>query len=230
MRVGLVVAFLLTADACRSPSPTRSAARDGQESAAAGQGGGPPGGPRGIERETKLDPPSRSPGDGSSILVAHEDGSYTIAGVRAELERLLAGGDAAHEIAVRGWVYRMDEAPACAPASTCSRVVWITDDPGEPKAGAEMMLVVDSFPIAKRDIKRWRDQPKVQLEVGKQYTFKVTVARRTDSGITAEDGLLRFMAYRPVQQDEAWIHPPGAPWHPLEIERAAMQDAMKNKP
>ena len=84
------------------------------------------------------------------------------------------------------------------------------------------MVVNHRFAIPEWDAERWKDEPEVVIEDGKQYTFRGRFRRFSDTGFASDRGLLEFIAY--AQPDpkggERWVYPRNAPWHPVELERA----------
>jgi hypothetical protein len=159
------------------------------------------------------EPPAEPPADG--VPEGWEDGSFSIKGIRVRIDHFVKQGEAGHPYVLTGWVQRAGDKP--------EPHVWITDLESGAGLGGEMMVTGYTFAIPKKDAKRWKDQPKVVLEAGKKYTFIGWIRRKSDGGLAANDGLLVLERYRPAEQHDGAIYPPGAPWHPLEIMRAEME-------
>ena len=145
----------------------------------------------------------------------YEDGAYSIHGLREQIDERVAEGQRGEEVMVRAWVQAVYEPPECPHSRTCAPPkqphVWVTDDRDD-KGKARAMLVVNyKFQIPEADEPKWSGDPEVELEKGKQYTFKGKFKRFSDTGFAHDKGLLEFVAY--LQRGE-WVVPPGAPWHP----------------
>lgn len=158
----------------------------------------------------------------------YDDGAYSIAGLRQDLEARVAEGEAGQEIVLRAWVSDIYVPPECPRDTACPPPkqphVWLAD--GEHERGRRWaLLMVDyQFSIPEWDAKTWKGQPQVVMEVGKRYTIKGRFTRFNDTGFSADHGLLAFVAYRPLdletgQEGPQWVYPPGAPWHPLTIQQ-----------
>ncbi len=157
---------------------------------------------------------------GPRVPERHDDGAFSIHGLRANLDANVADGDAGKEVIVRAWVQEIYVAPECPRGEVCpppkQPYVWVTDSKDERGKKRAMLVANYAFTIPEWDAKRWKDQPLVVLEVGKQYEFKGRFKRFSDTGFAHDRGLLEFIAYK---QHGVWIYPPGAPWHPVEIQR-----------
>lgn len=158
----------------------------------------------------------------------YDDGAYSVAGLREDPDERLREGEAGQEVVIRAYVSRVYVPPACFPGDTCPPPkqphVWLTDHADDRGLRHAMLLVNYRFAIPEWDAKQWRDQPDVVLEEGKQYTFKGRFKQFSDTGFAHSEGLLEFVAYRPRQPETGaeqpqWVYPPGAPWHPVEIQR-----------
>jgi hypothetical protein len=158
----------------------------------------------------------------------YPDGAWSIAGIREDLDRHVADGDAGKEITVKGWVSEIYVPPACPAGDTCPPAkqphLWITDDAADKGKRRAMMVVNYRFTIPEWDKARWKRAPEVGLEVGKQYTIKGKVRTFSDTGFASAEGLLEFVAYHPLDPATGaeladWVYPPGAYWHPDEVAR-----------
>lgn len=163
-----------------------------------------------------------------------EDGSYSIYGLRAEVDENVKAGEEGAEIMVKGYVQEIYVAPECPEGEVCAPPkqphVWITDAPEEKGKKRAMMVVNYRFAIPEWDAKRWKKEPEVVLEVGKRYTFKGKFKRFSDTGFAFDRGLLEFVAYKPLDPETGselaeWVYPPGAPWHPVEAARVEESNA-----
>lgn len=172
-------------------------------------------------------PPSPNFDEGKAP-VQWEDGTYSIYGLRKDIDKHVAMGDVGEDVEVKGYVQDIYIPPECPEGETCPNPkqphLWITDKPDEKGHKRSMMVVNYRFSIPEWDVKRWRRQPDVVLEKGQRYTFKGKFRRFSTSGFASDRGLLEFTAYRPHDPDtgtelDEWVYPPGAPWHPLELER-----------
>jgi hypothetical protein len=164
--------------------------------------------------------------DEGKVAEKHEDGAWSVYGLRKALDENVKQGEAGTEIEIKGFVQDIYEPPVCPEGEQCppgkQPHVWITDKAEDKGKKRAMMVVSYAFTIPEYDVKRWKDVPSVMLEKGKQYTFKGKFKRFSDSGFADARGLLDFVAYKAVDPKtgtEGWVAPPGAPWHPLEILR-----------
>lgn len=153
----------------------------------------------------------------------YDDGAWTIAGIRDELDEQVRKGDAGEEITLRGWVSQIYMPPSCPEGQVCPPAkqphLWLTDFEGERGLRRALLVVNYAFTIPEWEASLWKDAPQVVLEVGRQYTLRGKVRRFSDSGFAHSDGLLEFVAYRPSEADKEWVYPPGASWHPIIIAR-----------
>lgn len=174
-----------------------------------------------------------SPGfEHADVPDRYDDGAYSIRGLRQELDARLAEGEAGQEIVVRAFVSRIYVPPECPQGSPCPPAkqphLWVTDADDDHGTRRALMVVSYSFPIPEWEAKDWKKQPHVAMDVGKRYTIRGRFKRFSDTGFAHDQGLLEFIAYRPhdpetgQEQPDTWVHPPGAPWHPLVI---AQQEA-----
>ena len=179
----------------------------------------------------KVELPSPPDFDEGKVAEKHEDGAWSVYGLRKELDANVKQGEADVEIEVRGFVQDIYEPPVCPEGEQCppgkQPHVWITDKDGDKGKKRAMMVVNYAFTIADFDKKRWKDVAPVMLEKGKQYTFKGKFKRFSDTGFADARGLLDFVAYKAKDATGAdtWVAPPGAPWHPLEL--AQQEEAQK---
>jgi hypothetical protein len=156
-----------------------------------------------------------------------EDAAYSIWGLRRDVDKHVKEGESGTEITVKGWVQEVYVAPEC-PEGGCPLPkqphIWITDHQDSKGKKRAMMVVNYRFVIPEWDAKRWKDQPDVVFTEGKRYTIKGKFKQFSDTGFAFDRGLLEFIAYKPIdpetgQELPTWVYPPGAAWHPLEIER-----------
>jgi len=163
-----------------------------------------------------------------------EDGSYSIYGLRKDLDDNVKAGEQGTEVMVKGYIQEIYVAPECPEGEVCAPPkqphVWITDGPEEKGKKRAMMVVNYRFSIPEWDAKRWKKEPDVLLEQGKRYTFKGKFKRFSDTGFAFDRGLLEFVAYRPLDPETGaelgdWVYPPGAPWHPVEVARMEESNA-----
>jgi len=164
----------------------------------------------------------------------YPDGVWSIAGLRRDLDAQVKAGDAGTEIEVRGWVLEIYVPPECPEGEVCPPPkqphLFIVDAEADKGKRNAMMVVNYAFTIPEWDARRWKGQPDVVVEVGKQYTFKGKLRQFSDTGFAHDRGLLEFVAYRPHDPDTGleladWVYPPGAPWHPMEIARQEEENA-----
>lgn len=179
-------------------------------------------------------PPSPNFDEGVTVE-KFDDGSYSIYGLRKELDENVKQGEAGAEVQMKGYVMDIYVPPECPEGELCppgkQPHVWVTDKPEEKGKKRAMMVVNYAFQIPEWDAARWKDQPVVVLEKGKQYTFKGKFKRFSDTGFSHDRGLLEFVAYHPhdpetgAEQTGIWVYPPGAAWHPMEIQRQEEENA-----
>jgi hypothetical protein len=162
-----------------------------------------------------------------------EDASWSIWGLRRDIDKHVAEGDTGTEITVKGWVQEIYVPPPC-PEGGCPPPkkphVWITDQEGVEGKKRAMMVVDYSFVIPEWQAKDWKDQPNVLLEKGKRYTFKGLFKQFSDTGFASDHGLVEFKWYKPLDpatgaESPEWVAPPGAAWHPLTIQQTEEQNA-----
>ena len=163
-----------------------------------------------------------------------DDGSWSIYGLRAKLDQNVKEGEAGKELLVKAYVQDIYIAPECPEGEVCPPPkqphVWVTDKPEEKGKKRAMMVVNYRFQIPEWDAARWKDQPTVVLEKGKQYTFKGKFKQFSDTGFAFDRGLLEFVAYKPHDPEtgaelNTWVYPPYAPWHPIEVQRVEEENA-----
>ena len=162
-----------------------------------------------------------------------EDGSFSIWGLRRDIDAHVAEGEAATEIQVKGWIQEIYIPPECPEGEACPPPkqphVWIVDHEGVEGKKRAMMVVNYRFTIPEWEAPDWKDVPDVVLEKGKRYTFKGVFKQFSDTGFAFDRGLLEFKAYKPLDPETGaegeWTAPPGAAWHPLTIQRQDEQNA-----
>jgi hypothetical protein len=155
-----------------------------------------------------------------------EDGAYSIFGLRQNIDENLAQGNAGTIINLKGWVMEVYVPPVCPEGEFCppgkQPHVWITDHQNQQGKKRAMMVVNYRFQIPEWDAERWKGQPDVVLEVGKQYSFRGKFVRFSSTGFAHDQGLLEFDSYQAPNVETGqleWVYPLGAAWHPVEIAR-----------
>lgn len=157
-----------------------------------------------------------------------DDGSWSIWGLRRDIDKHVAEGEAATEITVKGWIQEIYIPPECPEGEQCPMPkqphVWIVDHEGVEGKKRAMMVVNYRFTIPEWEAADWKDVPDVILEKGKRYTFKGIFKQFSDTGFASDRGLIEFKAYKPLDPETGaesaeWVYPPGAAWHPLTIQR-----------
>jgi len=182
----------------------------------------------------KVELPPSPDFDEGKVDLTYPDGSVSIYGLRTEIDENVKKGDAGTEVMVKGYVQEIYVAPECPEGEICPPPkqphVWITDKPDQLGKKRAMMVVNYRFSIPEWDAKRWKEQPDVIFEKGKQYSFKGKFKRFSDTGFAFDRGLLEFVAYKAHDPEtgaelDTWVYPPGAPWHPLEVQRQDEENA-----
>lgn len=157
-----------------------------------------------------------------------EDGSYSIFGLRKDLDENVKKGEDGEIVQVKGWVQDIYLPPECPEGEVCpppkQSHLWITDYEDQKGKKRAMMVVNYRFKINEYEAPLWKDQPEVVLEKGKRYTFQGKFKRFSDTGFAYDRGLMEFVAYKPHDPETGeelpgWVHPPGAPWHPVAIQQ-----------
>lgn len=169
--------------------------------------------------------PSSADFERADVPLRYDDGAYSIAGLREELDAHVAEGEAGQEILVRAFISRIYVPPECtkAPCPPPKQPhLWVTDAEDDRGIRRALMVVSYGFSIPEWQAKTWKKEPHIVMEVGKQYTIKGRFKRFSDTGFADDRGLLEFIAYRPLdpetgREQPQWVHPPGAPWHPRAI-------------
>jgi hypothetical protein len=167
----------------------------------------------------KLPPPPAFPR--ADAPEQYPDGSYSIRGLRSQIDSRVEEGEAGTEIVVTAWVQEIYVAPPCPKDDVCPPPrqphLWVADSRDEQGKKRAMLVANWAFIIPEFEAKRWKGQPKVVLEKGKRYRIKGKFKRFSDSGFAHSAGLLEFVAYERVDArgKKTWVYPPGAPWHPL---------------
>lgn len=159
-----------------------------------------------------------------------EDGSYSIYGLRSNIDDRVKEGDAGTEVMVKGYVQEVYVPPECPEGEMCppgkQAHFWITDKANQGGKKRAMMVVNYKFNIPDHEKRKWRKQPEVRIEPGKRYTIKGKFKRFSDTGFAHNNGLLEFVSYKPLdgagQELADWVYPPGADWHPINV--AAMEE------
>jgi hypothetical protein len=178
-------------------------------------------------------PPSPDFDEGKAP-VTHEDGSFSVYGLRKDIDQNVADGDAGKEVMVKGWIQEIYVAPECPEGEVCPPPkqphVWITDAQGQEGKKRAMMVVNYRFVIPEFELPMWKGQPEVVLEKGKQYTFKGKFKRFSDTGFAFDSGLLEFVAYKPHDPETGaelneWVFPPGSSWHSVAVQKQEADNA-----
>lgn len=155
----------------------------------------------------------------------HPAGEWSIAGLREDIDRNVSAGDKGEEITLRATVQEIYAPPSCPTGDVCPPPkqphIWVTDDPADKGKRRAMLVVNYRFQIPSWDAVFWKGEPEVELVVGEEYIFKGTFKRFSDTGFASDLGLLEFVAVHTTSAAgvETWVYPPGAAWHPKEIER-----------
>ena len=175
------------------------------------------------------------------------DGAVSIFGLRKDMDDRLKEGEAGQKVVVKGWVQEIYVPPTCEEDQLCppgkQPHFWITDNQDEKGKKRAMMVVNYDFPIPEWDeatLEMWEAQPRVVVEVGKQYTIKGEFKRFSDTGFAHDNGLLEFNSYKAPNPDPEssgemiWIYPPNCDWHPqaiaaAEAANAEMQERMQKE-
>ena len=157
-------------------------------------------------------PPSPALPD-STVTRRLADGSWTVAGLRAELDARVKEGDAGIQVDVTATVARVYTPPVCPPEILCPPAelphVWVLDDLRDDDMLQRMMVVGYRVDIPEREAERWEGVPEIVLEQGKTYTFRGVFRQFSDTGFSEALGLLEFRA---VRSAGGWVMPRGAPW------------------
>lgn len=162
-----------------------------------------------------------------------EDGSYSIYGLRSKIDDRVKEGDAGTDITVKGYVQEVYVPPECPEGEMCppgkQPHFWITDKPDQGGKKRAMMVVNYQFNIPDHERRKWRRDPRVNIELNKRYTIKGKFKRFSATGFAHNNGLLEFVSYKPLdaagQEQPDWVYPPGAEWHPKNV--AAMEEQNK---
>ena len=187
-----------------------------------------------VAPKIKVELPPPPDFDEGKVEEQYADGSFSIYGLRQDIDGNTKKGDAGTEVLVKGYVQEIYVPPECPEGEICPPPkqphVWITDKPDQLGKKRAMMVVNYRFSIPEWDAKRWKDQPDVIMEKGQQYTFKGKFKRFSDTGFAFDSGLLEFVAYKPHDPEtgaelDSWVYPPNAPWHPLEVQRMDEENA-----
>lgn len=168
------------------------------------------------------------------------DQSYSIYGLRKDIDDRLKEGESGKEVIVKGWVQEIYVPPECPEGQLCAPGkqphFWITDQQDGQGKKRAMMVVNYYFPIPEWDkdtLAMWKDIPLVVVEVGKQYTIKGKFKRFSDTGFAHDNGLLEFVSYKVPNPDPkapnpgelVWIAPPNSDWHPKTVQMQEEQNA-----
>lgn len=176
----------------------------------------------------ELPPPPIDRLEGPKVPAKYDDGGYSIAGLRADLDTHIDLGEAGTTIEVRAFVQEII-VPTCVGSDGCGQPhFWVTDAPDV--VGRRLALLVGpyEFDLSDEEARYFASEPKIFVEVGKQYLFKGNFVRMSDTGFSSPRGVLQFHA---VQTEAGeWVYPPGSPWHPkTEILRAQQKAELMDK-
>lgn len=162
-----------------------------------------------------------------------DDGSFSIFGLRADIDEQVKAGDNGTEVEISGYVQDIYVPPVCEEDDPFCDLgkqphFWITDKADTAGKKRAMMVVNYRFKIQDYEADMWKDVPDVVIEKGKQYKFKGKFKRFSDTGFAHNNGLLEFSAVWQKNEEtgeEGWVYPPGAPWHPIAV--AAMEEQQR---
>jgi hypothetical protein len=172
------------------------------------------------------------------VPLTYDDGAFSVRGLREDFDAQIANYDAQinapgwrpdlepipdKEILVRAWVVSVYTPPPGCGIDCPQAHVRVADGPTVEDRGLQLLVGAIAFGMTEDEEKIWADEPKVVLEVGKQYLFKGIFKRMTSMGFEDPRGVLEFIGYRDGAGE--WILPPAAPWHPKTIEMWAAEDA-----
>lgn len=184
--------------------------------------------------------------DEGKVAEKWDDGTWSVYGLRKELDENIKTGEAGNTVDVKGYVLEIYEPTPCPENERCimgkQPHIWIVDKADQQGRKRAMMVVGYRFSIKEADAKTWEKEPEVTFEKGKQYTFRGEFKRTSSTGFSHSQGLLEFKYYRainPATGAEDWIAPKNSAWHPLTLKmeeernRKMMEnmakDAKKNK-
>ncbi len=171
----------------------------------------------------------------SEVPDRYEDGAWSIRGLRNEFDERVKEGEAGTEVEVLAWLQEVYVAPTCPAQGSCPPAkqphLWVTDEPDERGKRHALLVANYYFSIPEFDAKRWKGQPEVVMETGKRYRMRGRFKRFSDTGFAHDRGLFEFIAVEVIDErgKKSWVYPPGAPWHPIEVERQRQADAQRNR-
>lgn len=147
----------------------------------------------------------------------YDDGSWSIRGLREDLDAQVKRGDAGEMVDLWVYVQEVYAPPNCEVGRPCpvakTAHMWVTDHPGElGKAGA-LMVAEQDFAIPKEEM--WEGARPLEFVVGQRVHVRGVFLQLSSTGFAHDRGLLEF---RYLEVDGEWQPPPAAPWHPLVIE------------
>lgn len=193
----------------------------------------------------KFELPAPPDFDEGKVAEKWEDNTWSIYGLRKNLDENVKSGEAGNTVEVKGYVLEIYEPTPCPEGERCvmgkQPHIWITDKADQQGRKRAMMVVGYRFPIKDYEAKTWEKEPEVTFEKGKQYTFRGEFKRNSSTGFSHSQGLLEFKFYRALNAAgvEDWVAPKNSAWHPLtlalqeEQTRKTMEkmakDAKKNK-
>ena len=162
-----------------------------------------------------------------------DDGSYSIFGLRNEIDERVKEGDAGTEVEVTGFVQEIYVPPECDPEDPFCDLgkqphFWVVDKADQQGKKRAMMVVNYRFKIPEFEADMWKDEVQPMVEVGKKYKFKGKFKRFSDTGFAANNGLFEFVAVWQKDEEtgaESWVYPPAAPFHPKAV--AAMEEQQR---
>ena len=144
-----------------------------------------------------------------------EDKSFSVHGLRQDLDARLQEGKAGTEVRVRATVREIFIPPPCPEGELCPQTggphVWISDRPDEGHKRS-LQVVGFSFTIPEFDADRWKGVPKVELVVDREYVISGIFTDKSDLGFAEPRGLLEFrtLVVKDASGVETLIAPPGA--------------------
>jgi hypothetical protein len=164
------------------------------------------------------------------VPMRHDNGAWSIRGLREHLDANLGHGESGHDIEILAWVQEIYVAPSCPATRRCPPPerphLWVTDVQGDEGKRNALLVMNYAFAIPEWDEARWKGQPSVVMERGKRYRIRGRFRRASDTGVVHDRGYFEFVAVESTDHrgKTSWVIPPGAPWHPLELARQRREE------